>query len=114
MKNRLTERKAANSKLFAVRALFCVLLLALAIPFAAVAQQYSGTITGTVTDTTGASVAGAAITARNTGTNATYQATTSEQGVYSFAQLPIGTYEIQVKQGSFKEFIGPSHAAADG
>jgi hypothetical protein len=105
MKNRLTQTKAANSKLFAVPALFCVLLLALAIPFAAYAQQYSGTITGTVTDSTGATVAGAAVTSRNIGTNATYQATTSEQGVYSFAQLPVGTYEITVKQGSFKEFV---------
>jgi hypothetical protein len=103
MKTRFTERNDAN-KLF-VRALFCVLLLALAIPFATLAQQYSGTITGTVTDPTGAAVAGAAVTARNLGTNATYNSTTSDQGGYSFAQLPVGTYEIQVKQGSFKEFI---------
>jgi hypothetical protein len=105
MKTRLTERNAANNKLFVVRALFCILLLALAIPFAAHAQQYSGTITGTVTDSTGATVVGAAVSARNTGTNATYQTTTSDQGGYSFAQLPVGTYEIQVKQGSFKEFV---------
>jgi hypothetical protein len=71
MKTRLTERNAANNKLFVVRALFCILLLALAIPFAAHAQQYSGTITGTVTDSTGATVVGAAVSARNTGTNAT-------------------------------------------
>src|ERR1700688_4555893 len=105
MKTRLMEKKPPNNKLFIVRALFCVLLLALAIPFAALAQQYSGTITGTVTDSTGATVAGAAVSARNTGTNATYQTTTSDQGGYSFAQLPVGTYEIQVKQGSFKEFV---------
>ena len=39
MKNRLTQTKAANSKLFAVPALFCVLLLALAIPFAWIARR---------------------------------------------------------------------------
>jgi len=90
---------------FVIRALMCVLLLVAAIPFAAHAQQYSGTITGTVTDPTGAAIAGAAVTARNTGTNAAYNTTSSEQGVYSFAQLPVGTYEIAVKQGSFKEFV---------
>src|SRR5260370_32660037 len=85
--------------------LFCALLLLLAIPFAAHAQQYSGTITGTVTDPSGAAVAGANVTGVNVGTNASYAATPSDLGSYTFAQLPIRTYEIYVKQGSFKEFI---------
>ncbi len=45
------------------------------------------------------------MTATNVGTNASYSTTTSEQGVYSFAQLPVGVYDVTVKQGSFKEFI---------
>jgi Carboxypeptidase regulatory-like domain/TonB-dependent Receptor Plug Domain len=95
----------ATGPWFVARSLFLVVLLALAIPSAMLAQQYSGTVTGTVTDPTGASVAGAAVTATNVGTNATYQATTSDAGVYTFAQLPVGTYDVSVKTSSFKESI---------
>jgi hypothetical protein len=105
MKTRLTEGRTASEKTFVLRLLFCVLLLVLVAPFGLEAQQYSGTITGTVTDPTGAAIAGASVTATNTGTNATYATTTSEQGVYTFAQLPVGVYDIHIKQGSFKEFF---------
>src|SRR5271156_225109 len=87
------------------RALICILLLAVAIPFAAHAQQYSGTITGTVTDPGGAAVAGASVTYTNIGTNATDSTTTSESGYYTFAQLPVGVYNILIKQPGFKEFV---------
>ena len=102
MKIQMTEGKAAR---FVFGALFCLVLLVLAAPVAVNAQQYSGTITGTVTDPSGSAIAGAAVTATNTGTAASYSTTTSEQGVYSFAQLPVGVYDISVKQGSFKEFV---------
>src|SRR5260370_24117792 len=105
MKIRVLDVMESKNKLRVTRELFCALALLLAIPFAANAQQYSGTITGTVTDLSGAAVAGAIVTAVNVGTNASYAATTSDLGSYTFAQLPIGTYEIHVKQGSFKEFI---------
>jgi Carboxypeptidase regulatory-like domain/TonB-dependent Receptor Plug Domain len=90
---------------FVVRSLFLVVLLALAIPSVMLAQQYSGTVTGTVTDPTGGSVAGVTVTATNVGTNATYDAITSDLGVYNFAQLPVGTYDISVKGSGFKESI---------
>jgi Carboxypeptidase regulatory-like domain len=84
------------------------LLLALAVVFSPVplfAQYSVGNITGTVTDPSGAAVAGATVTAINTGTNATATTTTSDLGVYNFAQVPVGTYEIHVKAASFKEFV---------
>lgn len=89
---------------FAIRTLVWIALLAF-LAVAAQAQQYSGTITGTVTDPQGAAIAGAPVTAVNTATNATYNATTSSTGVYSFAQLPVGTYQVHVKQGNYKEFV---------
>lgn len=82
--------------------LFCLALVA---PSSVLGQYYSGTITGTVTDPSGAAVAGAGVSARNLGTNTTVNTTTSEQGVFSFAQLPVGNYEVQVKAGNFKEYI---------
>jgi hypothetical protein len=105
MKIRIMEGKTASEKRFMFRALFCVLLLVLMAPFAVNAQQYSGTLAGTVTDPSGAAVAGASVTATNTGNNSVYTTTTSDQGYFSFAQLPVGTYDITIKQGSFKEFI---------
>jgi hypothetical protein len=103
MKSLLMETKQASGKLVMIRALFCLIMLA--VPLAMHAQQYSGTITGTATDSSGASVPGADLTATNTGTAATYNATTSDQGVYTFAQLPVGIYEVHVKKASFKEFV---------
>src|ERR1035438_198277 len=103
MKSLLMETKQASGKLVMIRALFCLIMLA--VPLAMHAQQYSGTITGTATDSSGASVPGADLTATNTGTAATYKAPTSDQGVYTFAQLRVGIYEVHVKKASFKEFV---------
>src|ERR1700722_17366777 len=105
MKIQKTEGKTTIQMRYLFGSLFCLLLLVLAAPFAVNAQQYSGTITGTVSDPSGSAIAGAAVTATNTGNNASYSTTTSEQGVYSFAQLPVGVYNITIKQGSFKEFV---------
>ena len=48
---------------------------------AALAQQDQGTITGTITDSTGAVIPGASITARETGTNVTLLSSSNEGGV---------------------------------
>jgi hypothetical protein len=103
MKVLIAKQNSTGAAWLATCALVCVCVLAM--PLTMLAQQYSGTITGTVTDAQGAAVSGATVTATNTGTNAGYTATTSEQGVYSFAQLPVGTYDLQVKAPSFKESI---------
>jgi hypothetical protein len=106
MKTLLMKKNQASGKPVMICALLCLLMLAISLPMQA--QQYSGTITGTVTDSSGAAVSGAAVTATNTGTGSVYNATTSEQGVYTFAQLPVGAYEVHIKQSSFKEFVAKS------
>lgn len=80
------------------------LALSLASSGVAKAQIYYGSITGTVTDSTGAVVSGASVTVKNVGTAAVYNTTTNESGNYTVSQLPIGTYEVRVKQQGFKEF----------
>jgi hypothetical protein len=84
---------------------YVLLAVLLAIPFSLHAQQYSGTITGTVTDPTGAAVPGASITVINSGTNATVTVKADAQGNFTAAQLPVGTYEVRVSQGNFKEYV---------
>jgi len=84
---------------------YSLLAVLLSIPLGLHAQQYSGSIVGTVTDSTGAAIPGATITVVNTGTGATVTQKSGGQGEFTFAQLPIGTYEVRVKQGNFKEFV---------
>jgi hypothetical protein len=104
MKARFTLKVPGHAK-FVLSALVFVLLLTVAFPCAMFAQQYSGTVTGTVTDPSGAAVAGASVVAVSPATGASYDATTSDLGVFSFAQLPIGVYDIHVKSSSFKEYV---------
>src|SRR5271163_1425146 len=85
--------------------LFTALLALVGAVPALYAQQYSGTIVGTVADQAGAVVPGAAITIINTGTNQTANVKSDEQGNFTAAQLPVGTYDVHVKQGNFEEYI---------
>lgn len=84
---------------------YSLLALLLSIPLGLHAQQYSGSIVGTVTDTTGAAIPGATVTVINTGTGTKLSQTSGGQGEFTFAQLPVGTYEVHVTQGNFKEFV---------
>ena len=77
-----------------------VLLAVFCTPLAA--QQFSGTIRGTVQDSTGAVVRQAEVSIVNTETNATYNVVTDENGSYVAPQLVPGFYRITVKKDGFK------------
>ena len=64
----------------------------------------TGTITGLVTDPSGAMVAGAQITAVHLGTGTSRGATTNDRGNYVFPNLPIGQYQIVAERSGFKKF----------
>ncbi|HEX4543576.1 MAG TPA: carboxypeptidase regulatory-like domain-containing protein, partial [Candidatus Acidoferrum sp.] len=97
------SKAAGGMRSVAVGTLIAFTLLFSAL--AAHAQNYAGSVRGTVTDPSSAAVAGAAVTLRDVGTNATSQTTTNEQGGYSFLAVNVGVYEVTVKAGNFKEFI---------
>src|SRR5215467_4944858 len=80
-----------------------VFLLLLAVSLSA--QTFRGTILGTVTDASGALVAGAAVTVKNTGTSLERSSQTSADGSYSLPELPIGTYTVTVTQSGFQTFV---------
>src|SRR3989441_673235 len=71
----------------------------------AFAQTDRGTLTGTVSDATGAVVPGVSLEAKNTQTGAVYQAGSSETGNYALAQLPAGTYEVSATLPGFRKFV---------
>ncbi|PYV57302.1 MAG: hypothetical protein DMG91_07195 [Acidobacteria bacterium] len=69
------------------------------------AQKVTSTIRGTVTDPSGAAIAGAEVTVRNQSTNLTRAARTNSSGEYVVTDLEPGKYEVRVKQQSFKESV---------
>src|SRR5262249_23542483 len=69
------------------------------------AQTTTATLLGTVTDRSGATVAGAKIAARNTQTNLTRAVESNAQGEYRIEFLPIGSYELEVTAAGFKKAV---------
>ena len=85
-------------KMILLLAVFAVMVMP------SLAQVESGTITGTVRDTTGASVSGATVTARNVATSASRSATSGDNGQYNITSLPPGMYEVTVTATGFAQF----------
>ena len=74
----------------------------------AIGQTSQGTITGTVTDQTGAVIANATITALRVETNQKFTVTSSSDGVYAIPLLPIGGYELTVGAPGFSGYKQPN------
>ena len=87
---------------FLIPALGCLLLLSFE-PSAR--AQVSATLSGTVTDQSGAVISGAAIIARNEDTRAIRKTTSDSAGRYQFSALPIGHYELRANQSGFAQEI---------
>ncbi|HLH04785.1 MAG TPA: carboxypeptidase regulatory-like domain-containing protein [Bryobacteraceae bacterium] len=67
------------------------------------AQEVAATLTGTITDPTGAVVQGAEITIHNNDTNTDVRTlTTSGSGAYTATNLPPGNYTVNVKASGFR------------
>src|SRR5712672_157611 len=68
------------------------------------AQVETGSISGTVRDTSGAAVAGATVTAHNVATSAERSVTTGDNGQFHIPALPPGIYELSVTSTGFAKF----------
>ena len=80
----------------------CLLALLVVVAGSATAQTFRGTILGTVTDSSDATVPGATVTIKNVDTGLTRTLTTSDDGSYSAPELPIGNYSVTVEKQGFK------------
>src|SRR6202162_5562544 len=72
---------------------------------AALGQDVTAAITGSVVDPTGANIVGATITTRDTERETTYTVQTNRAGVFQIPRLPIGTYELTVAAPGFQTAV---------
>ena len=73
---------------------------------AAMAQATTGSLRGTVIDTSGASVAGASVTVKNEATGGESKTTSSGDGNYEVSNLLPGTYAVTAEAPNFKRSVG--------
>ena len=84
--------------------LFCLLLAALMVTSIAFADT-TGSIRGTVADSSGALISKAHVVVTNEDTNETRTADTGVGGAFQFLLLPTGTYSLRVEQTGFKSYL---------
>ena len=101
---------ACNQPRFAVRSIgggLFALLLALMVVATSAAQtlKTGGTMEGTVSDASGARIAGVKVTLRHTETNQARTVTADGQGFFRATDLPVGTYEIRIENPGFAPYL---------
>src|SRR5947209_14672846 len=85
--------------------LLCTSMALLSPPL--LAQSTYGTVTGSVTDSSGAAIADAQVTLTNLGTSEKRTQSTGSDGLYSFVNLNPGRYKIEAEKTGFKHFTRP-------
>ena len=107
---RASATKSSGNRTAAVRGWLVTLFLAglcvfILTPRSVQAQEFRATISGTVTDPSGAVVPGAQVTVRETSTGAVARATSDGAGQYVVPFLLPGDYTITVKAAGFKTLV---------
>ncbi len=71
----------------------------------AAGQEVAGSISGQVSDASGARIAGAEVVVTHVDTNTPRKTTSNQEGVYAFPNLPIGVYDIAVSHAGFRKAL---------
>ncbi|MGA8230141.1 MAG: TonB-dependent receptor [Candidatus Acidiferrales bacterium] len=87
-----------------VQTAVAIVLFLSATSFSLYAQDNSGTLQGTVTDSSGAAVAGADVTGKNLDTGLTQKTVTTDAGLYSLPNLPVGNYSVTIEKQGMKKY----------
>ena len=90
---------------FALSAIVAGLLLGLSSATLLRAQSIYGTITGTVSDQSGAVAPGAEVQLKNAATGEVRKTTTNADGYFSYSSVPAGTYSLSVKITGFRTAV---------
>ncbi|PYU61255.1 MAG: hypothetical protein DMG56_13850 [Acidobacteria bacterium] len=77
-------------------------------------QTNSGNIRGTITDPSGATLAGATVTARNMDTGLSITTASTDAGLYSVPNLPPGRYSVSAEAPSLKKYTQEGVTVATG
>ncbi|MCX7640501.1 MAG: TonB-dependent receptor, partial [Pyrinomonadaceae bacterium] len=90
-----------------MKSLIWLILVVTCLSVAAIGQELTGTIVGTVRDTTGAVIPGATITVRDQqkGKAVVRVVTTDAEGEYNAPNILVGVYEISVEAKGFKRMV---------
>jgi hypothetical protein len=80
------------------------LILLVSLPRLALAQATTGSIIGSVTDPSGASISGARVTIRNLDQNTATTVESNDSGNFTQSQLIPGRYELTVEKPGFKTY----------
>ena len=78
-----------------------LLLAVVLVPGLVMAQSFRGSIRGTVYDPSGAVVTKAHVTAHSTATGQSRETDSGGDGGYTFAELPVGTYDVTTQVAGF-------------
>jgi len=87
---------------WSVLSIFLFITGSLFLPSALRSQTFRGGINGTITDSSGAFVPGAKVTAVDTATAAARETISSGAGEFLFSDLPLSTYTIKVEAAGFQ------------
>ena len=98
-------RRIMSSRLFLYALIVAMMTLAAQ---GAAAQANRASITGTVTDSTGAIVPGVDVTATNAGTNVPTKAVSNQDGIYVIPNLFPGAYSVEFKKDGFETLRRPT------
>ena len=93
--------KSRSIALSGVLAVLYAFLVGVNTPGAA-AQTFRGSIQGTITDSTGAAVAGAQVRVFSPGTGLSRSVSANDRGEYVVSELPLGTYNVTVEKQGFR------------
>ena len=89
----------------AIAAALAIAISVVALPATAAAQAVTGTLLGNVTDSSGAPIPGATVTAIETQTNISRTAISNESGNYIFSSLRSGTYTVNAEVQGFRKVV---------
>jgi hypothetical protein len=101
----MSHQRPPNEKLHSLFSVVVAATLILFVYCAICFGSVGGSISGVVRDPSGAVVPRTVVRATNTDTNIAYTTETDAAGFYSFPQLPIGHYQVEVHAAGFKEFV---------
>src|ERR1700687_1345330 len=102
---KMKDRGSSEKKKCVIAGVFLVFALYFFVSVPVHAQVTGATLSGTVTDASGAVIAGAQVSAKNTATDIAKHTMTDSAGFYTAPNLPAGPYEVKVTAAGFNTLV---------